>query len=69
MATTEAPKLTFVRTARRADVAHIDDSDGSMGRGLSRWIPRPRRRVNSFFLSDQTRVQFKCREIYAYNSQ
>jgi len=43
MATTEAPKLTFARTASSADVTP---------RGLSRWTPRQRRRaIVSFYVA------------------
>jgi len=47
MATTEAPKLTFARTARSADVTHIDDSDGSMRKRT----PKQRRAMVSFYVA------------------
>ena len=43
MATTEAPKLTYARTASSADVTHIDESEG---RALSR-----RRAIVSFYVA------------------
>jgi len=60
MATTEAPKLTFARTASSADVTHIDDSDGSMRKRIVEMDPKAAKESNNFFLCGAIRVKPEC---------